>query len=137
MRLPDQEPAALVLVQVKLLDGYSLGRSGFECRRLWRPAWLGGGPLFDPFQSVSERAAFRLEFEAILQVHPELGGRAEVAAEPQRRVGGDATLSVREPLDPRARHVDGCRQAIGGQAERPEKLLAEHLSRVQRRQLGH
>ena len=34
-------------------------------------------------------------------------------------------------------HVDGCRQAIGGQAERLEKLLAEHLSRVQRGQLGH
>src|SRR4029077_17364251 len=72
-----------------------------------RSAWLGGGPLFDPFQPVSERAAFRLEFEAILQVHPELGGRAEVAAEPQRRVGGEATLSVREPPHPARRHVAG------------------------------
>ena len=63
-----------------------------------------------------------------LQVQPEFGRRAEIAAEAERRIGADGArfVGAQDGADPRRRHPQ--RQRVGGKAERFHELLAENLT---------
>src|SRR6516162_2865669 len=98
---------------------------------------LSAGPLsrLDLVEATASSAACGLK--AILQVHPKLGGGSEKDTEPQRRVGGDAGRLLRDALDAGAGDAELARQRVGRQAERLQKFLAQHLTRMQRGQLDH
>jgi hypothetical protein len=102
-------------------------------------AEYGLGGVFDSIEfsnnlTVTPR---RLELEPGLQVHPELGRRMEIGSEPERRVYGDARLLLGNTLHARARHAYACGKRVGLQAKGLQELLAEHLARMHRGQLGH
>ena len=46
------------------------------------------------FEAISELVTSDSQIVVTLQVHPKLGGRIEIAAQTQYRVGGDGTLAV-------------------------------------------
>src|SRR5262249_38574503 len=92
---------------------------------------------FAPVKLGTDSPARHFKSETVLQVHPELSGGAEKDTEPQRGVGRDAGLLVAQSLDPSPWHVELGRQRVGGQAQRLQELLAEHLARMQRGQLLH
>jgi len=63
-----------------------------------------------------------------LQVEPELRAVAEVEAEPERRVGGDAAAAVDDLGDAVWRNADRTREPVLGQAVLGEELLLQHLA---------
>ena len=60
-----------------------------------------------------------------LQVHPEPRRDPEVALQPHGRVGADAAAGVDDGADAVLRHLDGCRQPVGAELERFEKILLQ------------
>src|SRR5690606_13839173 len=67
-----------------------------------------------------------------LQVDPELGRRAEVPSEPQRRVCGDPPLSVHDLIDPPGRDADRFVALVLRDPEVLDEILEEDLARVNR-----
>src|SRR5690606_25903858 len=67
-----------------------------------------------------------------LQVDPELGRRAEVPREPQRRVCGDPPLAVHDLIDPPGRDAERHGELVLRDAEAPDEILQEDLARVNR-----
>ena len=69
-----------------------------------------------------------------LEIHPELRRAAEVAGQPQRRVGRDGPPAVHDLAHPRHRHAQVSRHAIDAEPERLHQKelgaddLAEQLS---------
>ena len=62
---------------------------------------------------LSRFLASQIQLVGLLQVHPEVGGRAEVPRQAQGRVCGDRALSGKELGNPVRRNVQAPRQ-IGG-----------------------
>ena len=62
-----------------------------------------------------------------LQVQPELRAVAEIEAEPQRRVGGDALPVVDDLGAPVGRDADRLGEPVLRQPVFPQELLAQHL----------
>src|SRR5690606_18247430 len=67
-----------------------------------------------------------------LQVDPELGRRAEVPREPQRRVCGDPPPAVHDLVDPPGRDADRHGELVLRDAEALDEVLHEDLTRVNR-----
>src|SRR5690606_8204762 len=67
-----------------------------------------------------------------LQVDPELGRRAEVPSEPQRRVCGDPPLAVHDLIDPPGRDADRHGELVLRDAEAPDEVLPADFARVNR-----
>jgi hypothetical protein len=55
----------------------------------------------------------RFDIEAGLDAEPELGCGAEVAGEPQGRVGRDGSFLAYQALHAGARHAQRCRECVG------------------------
>lgn len=84
----------------------------------------------DVVEFVGEGTAFDPEFVFALEVHPELGGVAEVAAESDRGIGGDAAFAVDDLVDASRRDADGDGHPVLGDSQGIEELVLEHLTGV-------
>ena len=65
---------------------------------------------------------------AALQADPELGGIAEVVAQAQSRVRGDAALAADKIVDARGGDMKILGEAVGGEAEGFHELSEEDLT---------
>jgi hypothetical protein len=69
---------------------------------------------------------------------PHLGARAEVLAEPQRRVGGNRPAALDDSCDAAHRHIDLTRQLVLANAQRAQEFLEQDLARGNRfKKLSH
>jgi len=76
---------------------------------------LGRGLGGDPGNLVQlgpQLAARFFQLVIVLQTHLEAGRGAEVAGQPQGRVGGHGPFALDDLVDPTGRHVDGAGQAV-------------------------
>src|SRR5690242_12266541 len=70
-----------------------------------------------------------------LEVDPKLRTGAEVAAEPQRRIGTDASHAVDNRVEPVAWHMQRHGKRVNGHAERLQKLFVQDLAGVRQADL--
>src|SRR5690606_36459007 len=91
-----------------------------------------GVPAALGLRSVVRRDVLPFELIVALQVDPELGRRAEVPREPQRRVCGDPPLAVHNLVDPPGRDANRHSELVLCDAEALDEVLHEDLTRVNR-----
>lgn len=84
---------------------------------------LAGADFVEGFAAGGEP-----EIVAALEADPELGGVAEVAAEAQGGVGGDAALAADQVVDARRGDVEFLGETVGGEAEGFHELREENLA---------
>ena len=81
----------------------------------------------DLVECGAEVVLLDLEVVAGLQVEPEPVGGAEVAGQPQRRVGGDPTVAVGDLVDPARPDTDRDGEVVLGDLQRGQEVLEEDL----------
>lgn len=75
--------------------------------------------------------------EVSLDAAPEFDGGAEVAGQPQGRVGTDTALLVADFADPHGGHADVLGQPVLTDAQGFQKLLQEDFAGVNRGEISH
>src|SRR5450756_821417 len=73
------------------------------------------------------------QFVVLLNIHPEIGARAEVARQTQCCIGGDPAMLVDDLADAGDRYVQFQSEAVDRNSQRLHELLAEHFAWVNRR----
>ena len=89
------------------------------------------------FLSQPTAQAIILDLQVVpgLKIQPKPGRRAEVAREPESRIGRDTSVSVHDLVDPARRNAQVPRHPVLRELERLQELLEQDLSRVNRGQL--
>ena len=86
----------------------------------------------DVVELFAQGPALKPELVVALQVHPELGRRAEVLGQSYSGVGGDTALAVHDLVDAARGHADGRGEFVLGDPEPLDEVLHEDLARVNR-----
>ncbi len=98
-------------------------------------------PAFDALQFAAGKLLFgEAELVGLLEVEPEIGGRAEENGEAERRVAGDAAPArsaigigrLQDRGDPVGRDADRVGQCVGAEARRRQEFLFQYFSRRNR-----
>ncbi len=99
--------------------------------RHWTQQQLGCFRLvygLDAIENLREVALGDLNIVIGLQIEPKLCRGAERLAEPKRRIGGDAGLFARDPLDSGSRQATDLGKSASRHCERDEELLTQNLA---------
>src|SRR5690242_510129 len=86
----------------------------------------------DVIQFLADAAPRRADIELVLQIQPELRGRAERLAEAECRIRSDGGFLICNSFDTRPRNTTGLCERTCGQPEWNQKLLPEHFARMHR-----
>ena len=81
-----------------------------------------------PFEVGSEFAAALHEIVIRLEAKKETGRQAEIAGQPQVRVGGDRALAEHDFVDAAGRHIQRAGERSLAHVERPQELLKQDFA---------